>query len=62
MTTDAQQRFGECAREYRTLLGANGIILHYPVTRHAVDLESVLTSQVHQLMIGQALTGHATFR
>jgi glutaryl-CoA dehydrogenase len=54
------------ARECRTLLGANGISLEYPVMRHAVNLESVLTyegtSEVHQLVIGQALTGHAAFR
>jgi glutaryl-CoA dehydrogenase len=54
------------ARECRTLLGANGISLEYPVMRHAVNLESVLTyegtSEVHQLVIGQALTGHPAFR
>lgn len=54
------------ARECRTLLGANGITLEYPVLRHANNLESVLTyegtSEVHQLMIGQALTGHSAFR
>src|SRR5689334_14127391 len=54
------------ARECRTLLGANGISLEYPVMRHAVNLESVLTyegtSEVHQLVIGQTLTGHPAFR
>lgn len=54
------------ARECRTLLGAAGITLEYPVMRHANNLESVLTyegtSEVHQLVIGQALTGHAAFR
>ena len=54
------------ARECRTLLGANGITLEYPVLRHANNLESVLTyegtSEVHQLMIGQALTGQSAFR
>ena len=54
------------ARECRTLLGANGITLDYPVLRHANNLESVLTyegtSEVHQLVIGQALTGQAAFR
>ncbi|MGH3750422.1 MAG: acyl-CoA dehydrogenase family protein, partial [Micromonosporaceae bacterium] len=54
------------ARECRTLLGANGVTLEYPVMRHANNLESVLTyegtSEVHQLMIGQALTGHSAFR
>jgi glutaryl-CoA dehydrogenase len=54
------------ARECRTILGANGITLEYPVIRHAANLESVLTyegtSEVHQLVIGQALTGHSAFR
>lgn len=54
------------ARECRTLLGAAGITLDYPIMRHANNLESVLTyegtSEVHQLIIGQALTGEAAFR
>src|SRR5207244_4222210 len=54
------------ARECRTLLGANGITLEYPVLRHANNLESVLTyegtSEVHQLVIGNALTGVPAFR
>ena len=54
------------ARECRTLLGANGVTLEYPVIRHANNLESVLTyegtSEVHQLIIGQALTGQSAFR
>ena len=54
------------ARQCRTLLGANGISAEYPVMRHANNLESVLTyegtSEVHQLIIGQALTGHGAFR
>ncbi|NMN96754.1 acyl-CoA dehydrogenase family protein [Antrihabitans stalactiti] len=54
------------ARECRTILGANGITLEYPVLRHANNLESVLTyegtAEVHQLVIGQALTGSSAFR
>ena len=54
------------ARECRTLLGANGIALEYSPLRHANNLESVLTyegtSEVHQLVIGQALTGLPAFR
>ena len=54
------------ARECRTLLGANGIALEYSPMRHANNLESVLTyegtSEVHQLVIGQALTGQPAFR
>ncbi|OZD64481.1 acyl-CoA dehydrogenase [Rhodococcus sp. 06-1059B-a] len=54
------------ARECRTILGANGITLEYPVLRHANNLESVLTyegtSEVHQLVVGQALTGTSAVR
>jgi glutaryl-CoA dehydrogenase len=54
------------ARECRAILGASGITLEYPVLRHANNLESVLTyegtSEVHQLIIGQALTGESAFR
>src|SRR5690606_9099296 len=54
------------ARECRTLLGANGVTLEYPVLRHANNLESVLTyegtSEVHQLVIGQTMTGLSAFR
>jgi glutaryl-CoA dehydrogenase len=53
------------ARECRTVLGASGITGEYPVMRHAANLESVLTyegtSEVHQLVIGQALTGENAF-
>ena len=56
----------QIARQCRTLLGANGITLEYPVIRHANNLESVLTyegtSEVHQLVIGEALTGVSAFR
>ncbi|GAA0954282.1 acyl-CoA dehydrogenase family protein [Kribbella koreensis] len=54
------------ARECRTILAANGISGEYPIMRHANNLESVLTyegtSEVHQLVIGQALTGQSAFR
>ncbi len=54
------------ARQCRTILGANGISLEYPVMRHANNLESVLTyegtSEVHTLVVGQALTGLDAFR
>ncbi|MFF0224150.1 acyl-CoA dehydrogenase family protein [Streptomyces sp. NPDC004629] len=56
----------EIARQCRTLLGANGITLEYPVIRHANNLESVLTyegtSEVHALVLGSALTGIPAFR
>lgn len=54
------------ARECRTILGAAGITLDYPALRHANNLESVLTyegtSEVHTLVLGQALTGLNAFR
>jgi glutaryl-CoA dehydrogenase len=53
------------ARAARTVLGANGVTLAYPVMRHAANLESVLTyegtSEIHQLSIGRALTGFSAF-
>jgi glutaryl-CoA dehydrogenase len=56
----------EICRTARTLLGANGISLEYPVIRHASNLESVLTyegtSEMHTLIIGEALTGHSAWR
>ncbi|MGW4531104.1 acyl-CoA dehydrogenase family protein [Nocardia sp. NPDC004340] len=56
----------QIARECRTILGANGITLEYPVLRHANNLESVLTyegtAEVHQLVLGEALTGSKAFR
>src|SRR6476659_2970462 len=56
----------EICRTARTVLGANGISLEYPVMRHANNLESVLTYEgtveMHTLVIGQALTGEAAFR
>jgi len=54
------------ARTARTVLGANGITLEYPVLRHANNLESVLTyegtAEVHALTLGAALTGIPAFR
>lgn len=54
------------ARESRTILGAAGITLEHPIMRHANNLESVLTyegtTEVHQLVIGRAITGESAFR
>jgi glutaryl-CoA dehydrogenase len=56
----------QIARAARTILGANGVTLEYPVIRHANNLESVLTyegtSEVHSLILGQALTGLNAFQ
>lgn len=53
-------------RTARTILGGNGISLEYPVIRHMVNLESVLTyegtPEMHQLVLGQSLTGLDAFR
>jgi glutaryl-CoA dehydrogenase len=53
------------AREARTILGANGITLEYPVIRHMNNLESVLTyegtSEIHTLILGEAITGERAF-
>jgi glutaryl-CoA dehydrogenase len=53
------------AREARTILGASGVTLEYPVIRHMNNLESVLTyegtSEIHTLIVGQALTGLRAF-
>lgn len=53
------------ARQCRTILGGNGIRGEFPVMRHASNLESVLTyegtSEIHQLSIGQKLTGLNAF-
>jgi glutaryl-CoA dehydrogenase len=51
----------DIAREARTILGANGITLEYPVIRHMNNLESVLTyegtSEIHTLILGETITG-----
>ncbi|TDB69517.1 acyl-CoA dehydrogenase family protein [Micromonospora sp. KC721] len=53
------------ARQCRTILGANGVSGEYPIMRHANNLESVLTyegtSEIHQLVLGQQLTGFSAF-
>jgi len=55
----------EVCRSARTILGANGVTLEYPVIRHMNNLESVLTyegtHEVHTLVVGQALTGENAF-
>ncbi|HEX9037141.1 MAG TPA: acyl-CoA dehydrogenase family protein [Ktedonobacterales bacterium] len=53
------------AREARGILGANGITLEYPVSRHMNNLESVYTYEgtddIHTLILGQAITGFNAF-
>jgi len=56
----------EVARSARSVLGANGITLEYPVIRHMNNLESVYTyegtHEVHTLVLGNAITGIEAFR
>jgi glutaryl-CoA dehydrogenase len=56
----------DIARTARTILAANGVTLEYPVIRHANNLEAVITyegtEEIHQLAIGQALTGISAYR
>ena len=53
------------AREARSILGASGITLEYPVIRHMNNLESVYTyegtNEIHTLILGQAITGIEAF-
>jgi glutaryl-CoA dehydrogenase len=55
----------EVARTARSILGANGITLEYPVMRHMANLESVFTyegtNEIHTLVMGQAITGISAF-
>ena len=55
----------ECARIARDILGANGVSDEYPVIRHMMNLESVKTYEgthdIHNLVIGQAVTGVAAY-
>jgi glutaryl-CoA dehydrogenase len=55
----------EVARTARSILGANGITLEYPVFRHMANLETVFTyegtNEIHSLVMGQALTGISAF-
>ena len=54
------------ARTARSVLGANGITLDYPIVRHMANLETVYTyegtHEIHTLILGQAITGVAAFR
>lgn len=56
----------EVARTARSILGANGITLEYPVFRHMANLETVYTyegtNEIHTLILGQAITGIPAFK
>ncbi|MFB7843411.1 acyl-CoA dehydrogenase family protein [Microbacterium sp. NPDC056052] len=55
----------EIAHQARSILAGDGITNAYPVMRHAANLESVRTyegtDEIHQLVIGRALTGLSAF-
>ncbi|CAM3800628.1 acyl-CoA dehydrogenase family protein [Nocardiopsis rhodophaea] len=59
----AAQRVASTAR---SIHGANGITLEYPVLRHMLNLETVATyegtEEIHALSLGQAVTGISAFR
>ena len=61
---NVEQALAIC-REARTILGANGITLEYPVIRHMNNLESVYTyegtAEIHTLVLGKAVTGLDAF-
>ena len=56
----------EISREARSILGANGITLEYPVIRHMNNLESVYTyegtNEIHTLVLGEAITGIPAYK
>ena len=53
------------ARQARTILGGNGVVLEYSPMRHASNLEGVRTyegtDEVHILIMGRAITGIPAF-
>ena len=55
----------DIARTARDVLGASGITTEYPVMRHMNNLESVITYEgtedIHRLILGREITGHAAF-
>jgi len=55
----------DVARIGRSILGANGITLEYPIFRHMANLETVFTyegtNEIHTLVMGQAITGLNAF-
>jgi glutaryl-CoA dehydrogenase len=55
----------EVARESRQILGGMGITGEYPIMRHSMNLESVVTYEgthdIHLLILGKEITGIAAF-
>jgi glutaryl-CoA dehydrogenase len=55
----------ETARTCRDILGGNGIMVEYKAMRHMCNLETVYTyegtNDIHLLIVGAEITGHAAF-
>ncbi|MBI5518172.1 MAG: acyl-CoA dehydrogenase family protein [Deltaproteobacteria bacterium] len=55
----------DVARKCRDILGGNGITYEYPIARHLLNLETVITYEgthdIHTLVLGQAVTGIAAY-
>lgn len=55
----------DIAREARQILGAMGITVDFPVMRHMLNLESVITyegtHEIHLLILGREITGISAF-
>ena len=55
----------EIAREARNMHGAMGITGEYPIMRHMMNLESVMTyegtNDIHLLILGNEITGISAF-
>jgi glutaryl-CoA dehydrogenase len=53
------------ARKSRQIFGAMGIIDDYPIMRHMMNLESVVTYEgthdIHLLILGKEITGISAF-
>jgi glutaryl-CoA dehydrogenase len=56
----------DIAREARQMLGAMGITGDYPIMRHMMNLESVVTYEgthdIHLLITGMDITGLSAFK
>jgi len=55
----------DCARTAREIHGANGIVNEYPLMRHMMNMETVVTYEgthdIHTLVLGNYLTGIPAF-
>jgi glutaryl-CoA dehydrogenase len=53
------------ARMAWSILGANGISDEYPIIRHLLNMETLYTyegtHEIHTLILGEDITGHAAY-